>query len=191
MNDPHWTDYVAAISAAATPVLVAVLSGVGLYYRQILERRWKAIEQRWKKEEQLQPDRIEAYDTVLDPFIVLLMSDKAWMPAQRRKEFKNRSRVDVALATILSLDYRRNSFKLMLIGGDEVIRAYNDLMQYFYNRGDEPMDEAETVRAMGLFGRLILEIRRSVGNEATQLQEWDMLEWFMSDARDLQAKYRV
>jgi len=39
---------------------------------------------------------------------------------------------------------------------------------------------------LGLVGSFLLEIRKSMGNEATELDNWEMLEWFITDAR----KYR-
>ena len=36
---------------------------------------------------------------------------------------------------------------------------------------------------MALLGTFLLEIRRSMGNEATKLTNWQMLEWFLTDAR--------
>lgn len=36
---------------------------------------------------------------------------------------------------------------------------------------------------MNLLGAFLLEIRRSMGNEMTTLSNWQMLEWFMQDAR--------
>jgi hypothetical protein len=39
---------------------------------------------------------------------------------------------------------------------------------------------------MSLLGAFLLEIRRGMGNETTKLDNWDMLEWFLTDAR----KYR-
>ena len=39
---------------------------------------------------------------------------------------------------------------------------------------------------MSLLGALLLEIRRDTGNETTMLDRWQMLEWFVTDAR----KYR-
>ena len=36
---------------------------------------------------------------------------------------------------------------------------------------------------MSLLGTFLLEIRKSMGNETTALDNWDMLEWFLKDAR--------
>jgi hypothetical protein len=40
---------------------------------------------------------------------------------------------------------------------------------------------------MSLLGQFLLEIRRSTGNESTKLDKWDMLEWFLKDAREFQS----
>ena len=36
---------------------------------------------------------------------------------------------------------------------------------------------------VALLGRFLLEIRRSMGNEKTTLDHFDMLEWFLTDVR--------
>ncbi len=169
-----------------TPLLVVILGGVfsavGWRYRQSFERRWKAAEQRWKEEERLHPDRIEVYNEALEPYIVLLMSESEWAAAQdSRPEYGGMSRDEAALARVFSLAHRRNSFKLMLMGSDEVIRAYNDLMLFHSRPRDARMTEAEWEEGLKLFGRLVLAIRRSVGNEATKLDAWDMLYWGWSN----------
>ena len=61
-------------------------------------------------------------------------------------------------------------------------------MQSFYQQGTNPAPQTtdQTKTMMSLLGDFLLEIRRSMGNESTKLENWDMLEWFMTDAR----KYR-
>ena len=61
-------------------------------------------------------------------------------------------------------------------------------MQFFYERSESDpteMKEATLKEMLGLLGTFLLEIRKSVGNEASKLENWDMLEWWMSDARRL------
>jgi hypothetical protein len=90
---------------------------------------------------------------------------------------------------MLSLEYRQKAFRLSLVGSDSVVLAYNNLMQYFYQRNDQtqqPPAPVDVKEMMSLLGRFLLEIRRSMGNEATKLDNWGMLEWFLTDAR----KYR-
>lgn len=109
------------------------------------------------------------------------MTDAAW-----QADPKNRNKDKNALVTskLLSLDYRQQGFRLSLVGSDEVVRAYSNLMQYFFQRDPEgATSEADARDMMLLLGRFLLEIRRSMGNEATKLDAWDMLEWFLTDAR--------
>ena len=85
---------------------------------------------------------------------------------------------------MLSLEYRKTSFKLSLIGSDSVVRSFNDLMQYFYEQGaDAPASPQNVKEMVSLLGKFLLEIRKSMGNESTKIDNWGMLEWFISDAR--------
>lgn len=177
MVEPVWLSYVTAIGAIATPIMVAVLGGIGWRLRQRVERRLKL-------EEQLRDHRIEIYNRILEPFILLFISDAAWKADARNK---NRDKNELAIKDALSLDYRKQAFRLALVGSDGVVRAYNDLMQSFFQH--DQTAEASTVaedkakKMLELVGRLLLEIRRSMGNEATELDQWSMLEWFITDAR--------
>jgi len=47
------------------------------------------------------------------------------------------------------------------------------------------LSEKKSKEMLGLLGNFILEIRKSMGNETTQLDKWEMLEWWMTDARRL------
>jgi len=175
VDPPSALDYLTAVGAVATPILVLLLTGIGWSIRNRQERIFKL-------EERLQEDRIATYNDILEPFIILLMPERAWAA-----DPKNRSKDKNQLATLkmLSLDYRKVGFKLSLIGSDQVVGAYNDMMQYFYNSGEIAGSGSEdhVKRMMHLLGKFLLEIRKSMGNEASKLDAWDMLEWFMTDAR--------
>ena len=57
-------------------------------------------------------------------------------------------------------------------------------MQFFYNQKEIAAPTEDNLKEMmRLLGIFLLEIRRSMGNEATCLSNWQMLEWFMKDAR--------
>ncbi len=73
------------------------------------------------------------------------------------------------------------------MGSDSVVKAYNNLMQYFYNMQEPDAKPSENMlkEMLELLGDFLLEIRKSMGNETTKLENWDMLEWWMSDARKL------
>ena len=80
---------------------------------------------------------------------------------------------------ITSKDYRKAIFELGLLGSDSVVRAYNDLMQYFFKLGsDGKQDMHETIRLWGTFR---LEIRKSLGNKRTKLNAFDMLRGEITD----------
>ena len=53
-----------------------------------------------------------------------------------------------------------------------------------YNQN--PTDKAKEM--MSTHWIILLEIRKSMGNEETKLNEWDMLEWFITDARKMKEK---
>ncbi|MSM40749.1 MAG: hypothetical protein GJT30_14125 [Geobacter sp.] len=174
MPEKHWIDYVTAVGAVATPLLVLLLTGIGWTIRRNQERQHDL-------EDKLREKRIEIYNQILEPFIILLTSDMAW---QHDKQNKGKDKNDVALGKLLSLDYRRQAFKLALVGSDEVVQAYNDLMQFFFSQEENPQATEEHLKSMlSLLGSFLLQIRKSMGNETSKLTNWQMLEWFITDAR--------
>ncbi len=176
MEERGWLDYFVAIGTIATPVLLSILGAIVWKYRQSMERKIRL-------EEQLRDDRIETYNQILDPFIILLTSDAAWAsdPKNKRKDkFKE------ATSRMLSLEYRRTSFKLSLIGSDSVVCSYSNLMQYFFDRPDASPSSAHDVKEIiSLLGSFLLEIRKSMGNESTKIDNFGMLEWFLKDIRNI------
>lgn len=174
MVEKHWLDYISAIGAVATPILVLVLTAIGWKLRQSVERERLL-------EDKLRGDRIDTYNLILEPFIILFMTDVAW---SMDKANKGKDKGEVATAKMLSLEYRKYGFKLSLVGADSVVIAYNELMQFFYNQKEIAAPTEDNLKEMmRLLGIFLLEIRRSMGNEATCLSNWQMLEWFMKDAR--------
>ena len=156
-----------------SPVLVLILTAVGWGIRGNLQRR-QAFE------DQLRPDRIDTYNAILEPFILLLTTQDAFAadPANRGLD-KN----EAAVQTLLSVEYRKEGFRLALFGADAVVKTYVDLMQYTYNQPQqtETGGSADGQRIMELLGEFLLAIRRSVGNQSTKLDRWEMLEWFIKD----------
>jgi hypothetical protein len=169
-----WLDYATAFGAIATPIVVLALTGVGWRLRTKMERQ-AALE------DKLREDRIGTYNAILKPFIILLTSDKAWESDPKNK---GKDKNEIATRLLLSLDYREQGFRLSLVGSDPVVRSYNELMQFFYRLEENSAADIDKVRTMmGLLGRFLLEIRKSMGNEATRMTNWEMLEWFLTDAR--------
>ena len=178
MVEATWLDYLTAFGSVTTPLLVLALSAVGWRVKVGVERRIDL-------ENQLREDRVAIYNKILEPFIIALTSDAAWAQDKRNK---GKDKNALASSKLLSLEYREQGFKLSLMGSDAVVTSYNNLMQYFYAAGDNSSadpDYAHTREMLRLIGSFLLEIRRSMGNEATNLDCWDMCEWWMSDARKL------
>lgn len=172
-------DYITAFGSIATPILILILSGIGWAVRRSFEREAEL-------EDKLREDRIEIYNQILEPFIMFLMPDAAWSMDKRSKR---KDKYTAATEIILSIEYRRLGFKMSLMGSDEVVQSYNNIMQYFYNQPNredgEGVPEEEITQMLDLLGDFLLAIRKSMGNQGTRLGNWDMLEWWMSDARKL------
>lgn len=183
MEEKTWIDYLTAIGAITTPLLVFALSVIGWRFKSSIERKIDL-------ENRLRDDRIDIYNQILEPFIILLMPEAAWV---QDKKNKNKDKNKLAINKMLTLDYRKLGFKLSLMGSDSVVKSYNDLMQYFYNREEgSPVENKNLKEILKLLGKLLLEIRKSMGNEATTLNCWDMCEWWMSDTRKIRGdKYNA
>jgi len=176
MESINWIQYVTAFSSLATPLLVLALTAVGWKYKQSFERKIKL-------EEKLRTDRIDIYNKILEPFVLFMMSTAAW-ESDKRNKGKNKD--DIATAQMLTLEYRQTSSKLSLIGSDEVVIAFSNLMQYFYNQQEQHSGAQDNqLQMLILLGRFLLEIRKNMGNEFTKIDEWGMLEWFITDVRKI------
>jgi hypothetical protein len=161
------------------PVPAAALSALGWRVKSNFERQIEL-------ENKLRDDRVDVYNKILEPFVIILMSEAAW---SQDKKNRGKDKNDFAASNMLSLDYRRLGFKLSLTGSDGVVKAYNNLMQYFYNLEDLSAEEQKSFikEMMELLGSFLLEIRKSMGNEATKLDNWAMCEWWMKDVKKLRS----
>lgn len=183
-TQPTFLDYITAIGSIATPLLVLIASGIGW----IITRRWEKIRQ---LEDKMREDRISVYNSILEPFIILFTTDEG---LREKKEYRGKSTHQAAHDKIVSLEYRQAAFKLSLMGSDEVFKAYNNLMQYFYLREarqketDSSEDESflDPKELFSYLGKLLLAIRKSVGNEATTLHHLEMLEFLIKDIKKFQ-----
>ena len=146
-----------------TGTVLTALVGLAVWFFQ---NRIEAVR---KERELLQTQRRELYLKILDPYIAILSNT-----GQNQPKSVNRS-----VQQILSMDYRRMSFELLMIGSDEVVLALNDVMQYSYK-----MPQTGQVLPQDLvshWGGLLLAIRRDLGNNKTELKEIDMFRSFIKD----------
>ena len=167
-NTPTILDYISAIGSIATPFLVLILSGIGWMISNRIEKARQV-------EEKLRQDRIDIYNAVLQPHIIMFAKDEG-LP----EKYKGKNKEAVLKEILLSLEYKQAAFKLSLIGSDEVFRAYSNLMQYFYTND---LKQDTSLEGMRLLGVLLLEIRKSVGNEKTSFVPFEMLEFAITDIR--------
>lgn len=73
-----------------------------------------------------------------------------------------------------------------LFGSDEVVCAYNNLMKHSYDV--EVTGNKDPKEMMSLWGTLLLEIRKSLGNKDTKLNKFDMLRAMVKDIDRLESK---
>jgi hypothetical protein len=127
----------------------------------------------------MREDRIKVYYGILEPFILMLMTQAAW-----ESEPKNRgkNKMEIATRMLLSLEYRQLAFRLSLIGSDPVVDAYIEFTRYFSSRDPAaPAGREEARMTIRLLSRFLLEIRRSMGNDQTIINQRQMVEWFVAD----------
>lgn len=126
------------IAALRAPLLVFI-GGLVSWFLKTRKEDLQAIEERALER------RIETYNTILYPLIVMFASKS------------NQKLKDKAIAEIGSVEYRRASFNLITFGSDDMVNAYNNMMQSFY-KGD--VDDAKS--KMKKFAVFLLSIRKDL-----------------------------
>lgn len=174
------------MGAILTPLLLGIMSVVGWSIKQRVEsgqqRELQAIEHTRQLEGEMREDRLAVYMEILQPFVLVFSKDQGFL---QDKAYRGKTKDQVIEEIMVSIDFRRAAFRMSLFASDEVLTAYNTLMQFFYSRdADTPSTTLETGQMMRLFGEFLLAIRRSVGNEGTKLDYMGMLEWLITDIRD-------
>ncbi len=164
-------DIISAIGTIITPLLVLLLTGIGWSIRNRSEKTRQL-------EEKLRDDRIQIYTEILEPFIIMFTKQNLGAGSEK-------TNAQVASDLIKSFKYKQLAFKLSLVGTDEVLRAYSDLMQHMYGQANNN-EGTNAEQVLSLFGRLLLEIRRSFGNEKTKLNNFEILEFMITDIRKFQ-----
>ena len=145
------------IFLAIWTVLGAGLVGLTTWYVRL---RGESNE---REKGRLHDERRKIYLKILEPIIRAFAS------------IKNPEEAEKAFQQINTYEHRQVLFELNLIGSDEVVRAYNEFMQYLY-RG-----EVDVRQLMTYWGKLLLTIRKDLGNKGTGLSEVDMLRSQITD----------
>ena len=115
--------------------------------------------------EKLIEEKRKNYEKILEPIIRVFVVAK------------NKAEMAKAIKQIQSYDYKKSAFQLMLFGSDNVVNAYNDYFQYLY-KNESSLDPIVMLNSLG---KVILEIRKDLGNDKTALKEFDMLRFMIPD----------
>lgn len=146
------------------PPLLMLLGGIITW---IIKSR---IEELRTMEENLREKRRSIYIQILEPYIQIFSDPKGKGQLE-------------AIKRIRSYDYRKTAFEMNLFGSDDVVRAYNNLMQHTYQVADTGKQDPKEM--LHLYGRFLIEIRKSLGNKKTELDELDMLKSQIKDIYNL------
>lgn len=130
------------ITALGAPMLI----GLGGLITWLLKSRREELQ---TIEERALERRIEIYNTLLHPLIVLFASNAT----EKEK--------DKATQDIGSIQYRKAAFNLVTFGSDEMVTAYNNMMQGFY-KGEAESNPKGTMKKFAIF---LLSIRKDVYNK--------------------------
>lgn len=151
-------EYITLITALGAPFLV-LIGGLITWFFKSRKEELQAIEERALEK------RIETYNTILYPLIVMFANKS------------NQKEKDEAIKEIGSVEYRKAGFSLITFGSDEMVTAYNNMMQSFY-KSEAEKDPKKTMKK---FAQFLLSIRKDVYNKNTKLQDWDMLKFMITD----------
>lgn len=124
-------------------------------------------------EEKSREYKIKTYETLLEPIIVLFTTSVT----NKQKE--------IGGDKLLSVEYRKAAFNLGTFGSDEAIRAYNRLMQAFYNIDSSKMDEKDKnmfpLLMMTFLSDFLLCIRKDLYSKKSKLKRSETLEFMIKD----------
>ena len=189
---PSIVEIINSVGIVATPLLLILISGIGWFIKRRFERSQEIQEQfrqrAEKLEQEIRSERLQIYDAILEPFILMFTKD---LPNQGKRNLRTTSNADKALEIMLSVEYRQTAFKLMLFANDDVARTYKRMMQSAYDLDkDQSSSNADGLteyqsQLLTSVCKFLLEIRKSVGNENTQLEAVEMLGWMITDYEKL------
>lgn len=141
------------------PTLLVVAAGFITWFLKDKSEKLK-----FQREKLIEEKRLN-YEKILEPIIRVLAG------------VKNKVEMDKALKQIQFFDYKKSAFQLMLFGSDNVVNAYKDYFQYLY-KNESNLDPYKMLNTLG---KVILEIRKDLGNDKTALKEYDMLRFMITD----------
>ena len=150
---------------AAVLAIIGAVSGFVGWWLKARNQELRAIEKMLREEQR------KIYKEILDPYIGLF--------SDRNKN------VDEQVKKLTSHQYKSKAFEMFFFGSDEVIKAYNKLIQHGSRINPENAEPDLTI--VTDFGQLLLEVRKSLGNKKTKLNAKEMLGVIINDLSKLPA----
>lgn len=158
-------------SAILIAIISPILVTIGGSLTWILKAKREEL---LTQEEKARDFRIKTYETLLEPYIGMFTFN---LPDHKKeKEIQKMGR----------LDYKKAAFNLTTFGSDEVVKAFNSLMQSFYHN---KVDEFENKNDWGImmlrvFSDFLLAIRRDLYSTKTKLKRSQLVEFMITDIKD-------
>ncbi|MCG3154407.1 MAG: hypothetical protein DKINENOH_01001 [bacterium] len=150
------------INLLITPLVGAII-GFGVWFIQ------SRIEELRRAKETLHDERRKIYSEILEPYIRAFTGIKSQQEAQK------------AVQQVNSFDYKKCAFEFSLIGSDNVVLAFNKMVQFMFRAEAEGKASPDPKEVLHLWGAFLLEIRKSLGGQKTKLNEKDMLRGLIRD----------
>lgn len=154
----HVMETSSLVTAFGAPLLV-IIGGLVSWFLKTRKEDLQAIEEKALER------RIDTYNTILHPLIVMFASKT------------NQKEKEKAISNISTVTYREAAFNLMTFGSDDLVNSYNDMMQSFY-KNEAELNPKITLKK---FANFLLCIRKDVHNKNTKLKDWDMLRFMITD----------
>jgi hypothetical protein len=170
MNSTSLLTWIQIISAIVSPLVVLIL---GARFANSAKRQEKLYEM----QVQLQDDRIQVYNSILEPFIIMSTPDAI---LQKEKKYHGKTPAVAAGEILSTKEWKIAETKLFLMGTDDVVMAYLQVKRFLLSRGPDGTDES-TKRMLRLLVTLVLEIRKSVRNENTKVSQIETARLFVID----------
>ena len=134
-------------------ILIAIISPILLTIGGLVTWILKAKrEELLTQEEKSREFRIRTYETLLEPYYAIFTFT---LPDQKK---------DREIQKIASLDYKKAAFNLTTFGSDEVVKAFNKLMQSFYHKKSDDYENKNEwgIMMLTVFSDFLLAVRRDL-----------------------------
>lgn len=152
--DPTLVEILDVLAPYATTLVVAV---AGFFINRNLAQSQRREERIRDLEAKLRNERIAAYNTIIEPYILILSSEDSFktLPEYRKYRGKSKTKEEAAFELIGSVEYKRAQLQLSLFGSDKVTKAFNQMMQHSFKHANSTIGR-DPHRMLQLFGEFLV-----------------------------------